>query len=181
MAASVSAWGYTIVQSHPGETCTPPQALLITPLGGNDMWRKDAKPNTQSSNVPEPVATTPKPAQTSSNTNMTNPAPATSAAPTNISHTSTAAPIPAAAPSVASSVPAANPVAPAAPRVNSASVIGAGLKIQGEITGDSDLVVEGEAHGRIRMVNGRVTVAANGHVNADIEAIEISVDGNVQG
>jgi cytoskeletal protein CcmA (bactofilin family) len=60
-------------------------------------------------------------------------------------------------------------------------VIGAGLKIQGEITGDSDLVVEGEAHGRIRMMNGRVTVAANGRVNADIEAVEISVDGIVQG
>lgn len=60
-------------------------------------------------------------------------------------------------------------------------MIGAGLKIQGEITGDSDLVVEGEAHGKIRMVNGRVTVAANGHVNADIEAVEISVEGSVQG
>ena len=60
-------------------------------------------------------------------------------------------------------------------------MIGAGLKIQGEITGDSDLVIEGEAHGRIRMVNGRVTVAANGRVNADIEAVEISVEGRVQG
>jgi cytoskeletal protein CcmA (bactofilin family) len=61
------------------------------------------------------------------------------------------------------------------------SVIGAGLKIQGEITGDSDLVIEGEAHGRIRMVNGRVTVAPKGRVNADIEAVEISVEGFVQG
>lgn len=31
------------------------------------------------------------------------------------------------------------------------------------------------------MTNGRVTVAASGHVNADIEASEISIDGNVQG
>ncbi len=64
---------------------------------------------------------------------------------------------------------------------NSASVIGSGLKIQGEITGDSDLLVEGEAHGRIRMLNGRVTVAANGRVNADIEAVDITVEGSVQG
>jgi cytoskeletal protein CcmA (bactofilin family) len=70
---------------------------------------------------------------------------------------------------------------PAAPRAISASLIGSGLKIQGEITGDSDLVIEGEAHGRIRMLNGRVTVAPNGHVNADIEAVEISVEGFVQG
>jgi cytoskeletal protein CcmA (bactofilin family) len=60
-------------------------------------------------------------------------------------------------------------------------VIGSGLKIQGEITGDSDLIIEGEAHGRIRMVNGRVTVAPKGRVNADIEAVEISVEGFVQG
>lgn len=31
------------------------------------------------------------------------------------------------------------------------------------------------------MTNGRVTVAANGRVNADIEALEISIDGHVQG
>lgn len=31
------------------------------------------------------------------------------------------------------------------------------------------------------MANGRVTVAASGHVHADIEASEISIDGNVQG
>ena len=31
------------------------------------------------------------------------------------------------------------------------------------------------------MINGRVTVAANGRVNADIEALEISIDGRVDG
>lgn len=31
------------------------------------------------------------------------------------------------------------------------------------------------------MANGRVTVAATGHVNADIEASEISIDGHVHG
>ncbi len=31
------------------------------------------------------------------------------------------------------------------------------------------------------MANGRVTVAASGRVNADIEAVEISVEGSVQG
>ncbi|HEY0702192.1 MAG TPA: polymer-forming cytoskeletal protein [Candidatus Acidoferrales bacterium] len=127
------------------------------------MWRKDEKPKAQSSNVPEPVATTPKPIQSV--------APAAAAVPAPIAQTS-------------ASTPATNYAAPAvsAPVTrNSASVIGAGLKIQGEITGDSDLVIEGEAHGRIRMMNGRVTVAAHGRVNADIEAVEITVDGSVQG
>jgi cytoskeletal protein CcmA (bactofilin family) len=43
------------------------------------------------------------------------------------------------------------------------------------------LVIEGEVQGKVQMTNGRVTVAANGRVNADIEALEISIDGHVQG
>src|SRR5271156_3958888 len=138
------------------------------------MWRKptDAKTNPQSSNVPEPVSSAPKAAQNP-------PAGVTAAAatPTPIAQTFT----PSSTPSVSPNIVAASASIPSAPRTNSASVIGAGLKIQGEITGDSDLVIEGEAHGRIRMVNGRVTVAPKGHVNADIEAVEISVEGFVQG
>jgi cytoskeletal protein CcmA (bactofilin family) len=42
-------------------------------------------------------------------------------------------------------------------------------------------VIEGEVQGKVQMTNGRVTVAANGRVNADIEALEISIDGHVQG
>jgi cytoskeletal protein CcmA (bactofilin family) len=143
------------------------------------MWRKtaDTKNPSQSSNVPEPVTTTPKAGQNS-------PAPATPASPSPIAQTYTPTPAPVSTQnsgaSYSSPATAGNPFA-SAPRASSVSVIGAGLKIQGEITGDSDLVVEGEAHGRIRMVNGRVTVAASGHVNADIEAVEISVEGLVQG
>jgi cytoskeletal protein CcmA (bactofilin family) len=43
------------------------------------------------------------------------------------------------------------------------------------------LVIEGEVQGKVQMVNGRVTVAVNGRVNADIEALEISIDGRVEG
>jgi cytoskeletal protein CcmA (bactofilin family) len=131
------------------------------------MWRKDEKPNKQSSNVPEPVAaTTPKPVQ-----NVAPAAPVVPAA-SPIAQTSNSTPAAASYSAPAVSAPVTR---------NSASVIGSGLKIQGEITGDSDLLVEGEAHGRIRMLNGRVTVAANGRVNADIEAVDITVEGSVQG
>ncbi|MGA7225780.1 MAG: polymer-forming cytoskeletal protein, partial [Candidatus Acidiferrales bacterium] len=71
------------------------------------------------------------------------------------------------------------PVASAAP--TSSSTIGAGLKIRGDISGNSNLVIEGDVQGKVQMTNGRVTVAASGHVNADIEASEISIDGHVQG
>jgi cytoskeletal protein CcmA (bactofilin family) len=55
------------------------------------------------------------------------------------------------------------------------------LKIRGDISGNSNLVIEGEVQGKVQMTNGRVTVAANGRVNADIEALEISIDGRVEG
>src|ERR1700723_367063 len=138
------------------------------------MWRKptDAKTNPQASNLPEPAATTPKPVQnTPTNVN------AVTATPAPIAQSFTPTPTP----SVSPNVPTASASITSSPRTSSASVIGAGLKIQGEITGDSDLVIEGEAHGRIRLVNGRVTVAPKGRVNADIEAVEISVEGFVQG
>jgi cytoskeletal protein CcmA (bactofilin family) len=141
------------------------------------MWRKpaDAKTNPQSSNVPEPVSTAPKAGQSS--TAGAAATGATPSAPTPIAQSFTQSP----APNVPSNTATHSALVPTAPRAVSASLIGSGLKIQGEITGDSDLVIEGEAHGRIRMVNGRVTVGPSGHVNADIEAVEISVEGFVQG
>jgi cytoskeletal protein CcmA (bactofilin family) len=141
------------------------------------MWRKpaDAKPNPQSSNVPEPVSTAPKAGQTPATSGTSTSVPTTASTPIAQSFSQSAAP------NVPSNTATHSASVPAAPRAISASVIGSGLKIQGEITGDSDLVIEGEAHGRIRMLNGRVTVAPSGHVNADIEAVEISVEGVVQG
>jgi cytoskeletal protein CcmA (bactofilin family) len=63
----------------------------------------------------------------------------------------------------------------------SPSSIGSGLKIRGELSGSSDLYIEGEAHGKIVLTNSRVTVGARGRVQADIEAREIVIEGSVQG
>jgi cytoskeletal protein CcmA (bactofilin family) len=61
------------------------------------------------------------------------------------------------------------------------SKINAGLKIVGELSGNSDLYIEGEVQGKIRLANARVTVGPNGRVQAEIEAREIVVEGSVQG
>jgi len=61
------------------------------------------------------------------------------------------------------------------------SKISAGLKIQGELTGDADLFIDGDVEGRIRLTNGRVTVGPSGRVQAEIEARQICVEGTVQG
>ena len=61
------------------------------------------------------------------------------------------------------------------------SKIGMGLKIQGELTGDADLFIDGDVEGRVRLTNGRVTVGPNGRVQAEIEARHIRVEGTVHG
>jgi cytoskeletal protein CcmA (bactofilin family) len=84
------------------------------------------------------------------------------------------------------SAPSAAPTAAAytvskADAANSLTTIGAGLKINGEISGNSDLYIDGETQGKIRLANARVTVGPNGRVQADIEAREIIIEGTVQG
>jgi cytoskeletal protein CcmA (bactofilin family) len=84
------------------------------------------------------------------------------------------APAPAAAPRTAvESAPAA--------LGSSASRITAGLKVHGEISGSADLYVDGELQGKLRLSNARVTIGPNGRVQADIEAREIVIDGQVDG
>jgi cytoskeletal protein CcmA (bactofilin family) len=79
----------------------------------------------------------------------------------------------------APSAPAVETVA--APAIRATSKISSGLKINGELSGDSDLYIDGEVQGKIRLGNTRVTVGPNGRVQADIEAREIVIDGHVQG
>ncbi|HEY6905032.1 MAG TPA: polymer-forming cytoskeletal protein [Candidatus Acidoferrales bacterium] len=76
--------------------------------------------------------------------------------------------------------PAIEPAAPA-PVSSAASRINSGLKITGEVFGDSDLVIDGEVQGKVRLSSGRVTVGSSGRVQAEIEAREIVVEGTVQG
>lgn len=55
------------------------------------------------------------------------------------------------------------------------------LVVEGEISGQDDLVIDGEVRGRIRLQGGKLTVGPDGRVTADIEAPEIVVRGEVTG
>ncbi len=92
-------------------------------------------------------------------------------------------PVPASrVPSQIHSTPPARAAEPAAaPASRATSKISSGLKINGELSGDSDVYIDGEVQGKIRLGNTRVTVGPNGRVQADIDAREIVVDGTVQG
>ncbi len=56
-----------------------------------------------------------------------------------------------------------------------------GIIIHGEISGQEDIVLDGELSGTVRIPNGQVTVGPHGRVKADIEAREILVRGSVLG
>jgi len=53
--------------------------------------------------------------------------------------------------------------------------------IKGEITGQDDLVIDGEVHGKIRLHGGKLTIGPDGRVTAEIEAREVVVRGEVRG
>jgi cytoskeletal protein CcmA (bactofilin family) len=75
------------------------------------------------------------------------------------------------------SPPAAPPVARAA---SSACVIGPKIKIVGELSGDEDVLVEGQIEGEIRITRD-LRVGAGGVVKAKIAAQSIIVSGEIVG
>lgn len=60
------------------------------------------------------------------------------------------------------------------------SVIGRGLKIEGDITGDDELLVEGNVTGKINTTK-TVTIGQSGEVNADVHGETVIVLGRVLG
>jgi cytoskeletal protein CcmA (bactofilin family) len=71
--------------------------------------------------------------------------------------------------------------APTTAAPSSSSTISAGLHIHGEFSGNSDLYIDGEAQGSIRLGQSKVTVGPHGRVQADIDAREILIEGTVHG
>jgi cytoskeletal protein CcmA (bactofilin family) len=72
-------------------------------------------------------------------------------------------------------------VEPRAVSNEGASRVCSGIKIRGEISGNTDLYIDGEVQGKLCFGHASVTVGPSGKVQADIEAREIVVLGTVQG
>jgi cytoskeletal protein CcmA (bactofilin family) len=62
-----------------------------------------------------------------------------------------------------------------------AAVIGPGIHINGDITGDENLIIEGKVDGKIKLVAHQVDIGQSGRVNADISAKIIKIAGEVRG
>src|SRR5690554_4573916 len=71
--------------------------------------------------------------------------------------------------------------APAAAGSGKAAVLGATIRVKGDITGDENLLIEGQVDGSVTLNSHEVTVGRNGRVHADIAAKVIRIDGEVQG
>lgn len=59
--------------------------------------------------------------------------------------------------------------------------IGKSITIKGDLSGNEDLVVEGNVEGRIELPNNQLTIGANGNVKADVSAKSVVIVGKVAG
>ena len=75
----------------------------------------------------------------------------------------------------------ADPGPPATSRKNEISVIGPSMLVQGDMTGDEDLVVQGRIEGSITLKKNLVTIGKDGRVNATVNAKSIRAEGTVEG
>lgn len=62
-----------------------------------------------------------------------------------------------------------------------AAVIGPRIRINGDVSGDEDLVIEGSVEGKVSLGDHRVDIGPSGQVKADIEAKVVKIDGVVEG
>ncbi len=68
-----------------------------------------------------------------------------------------------------------------APQPASTAVIGPGIKVNGEISGEENLIIKGAVEGSVKLGSHRVDIDQSGRVTADVTAKVIEVSGQVQG
>jgi cytoskeletal protein CcmA (bactofilin family) len=59
--------------------------------------------------------------------------------------------------------------------------IGKSITIKGDLTGNEDMVIEGNVDGKVDLPNNQLTVGANGTVRAEIDAKSVVIVGRVTG
>ncbi len=59
--------------------------------------------------------------------------------------------------------------------------IGKSISIRGDLTGNEDMVIEGQVEGKVDLPNNQLTVGANGNLKAEIHAKGVVVVGHVVG
>jgi len=70
-----------------------------------------------------------------------------------------------------------NPV----PQTRERAVIGPTIFIKGNLTGEEDILIEGQVDGKIELRHHSVTIGKNGRIKADIYGKVITIEGTVEG
>ena len=64
---------------------------------------------------------------------------------------------------------------------NNVMAIGASIHIKGDVTGDEDLIIQGQVEGTINLKGHNVTISKSAKVKANIEANQVIVEGELAG
>lgn len=70
---------------------------------------------------------------------------------------------------------------PARKALQNTATIGPSIRISGDLTGDEDLIVQGEVEGTVVLPKNLLTIGEDGRVNASVKARVIHVEGKVEG
>lgn len=81
----------------------------------------------------------------------------------------------------AAPAPAAQPRPAAREARTSLATIGPSISIQGDLSGDEDLMIQGRIDGEVRLEKNKVTIGKSGRVQADVHARSIEVEGRIKG
>lgn len=71
--------------------------------------------------------------------------------------------------------------APAPQSSGNRATIGRSITIQGEVTGDEDLVIQGRVEGSVNLKQHSVEIGPEGEVTADVSGRVVTVEGHVEG
>jgi len=66
-------------------------------------------------------------------------------------------------------------------RVGEAAVIGPSIQINGDLSGEEDLIIQGKVQGTIQLKEKSLTVGSKGQVDANVLAHTVIVEGQVKG
>lgn len=74
-----------------------------------------------------------------------------------------------------------NPVSTPSNVSEAIAMIGAKVKVTGDIESSEDLLIEGEVNGTVKLADNELVIGNSGRVQANIEAKTIRIEGEVQG
>ena len=65
--------------------------------------------------------------------------------------------------------------------VRRSALIGASIRITGDVVGDENLIIDGAVEGTINLSSNELVIGQSGHINANMTANVVRVDGEVKG